>query len=91
MQPIHCCGSAITKRFIAFPPRESELPSGSVKDHDFSVIPFLLQTAWVLAALCHPSHIVGYAPRASIAGCLQAIRNILGILSIFYAIKGKGR
>ncbi|PVZ85421.1 hypothetical protein C9426_19285 [Serratia sp. S1B] len=42
-------------------------------------MPFLLQTAWVLAVLSHPSHIVGYAPRDSIACCLQAIRSILGI------------
>jgi hypothetical protein len=26
-------------------------------------IPFLLQVAWVLAALFHPGHIVSYAPR----------------------------
>ncbi|PVZ89034.1 hypothetical protein C9426_05900 [Serratia sp. S1B] len=44
-------------------------------------MPFLLQTAWVLAVRCHPSHIVGYAPRDSSACCLQAIRSILGIAS----------
>ncbi|PVZ89024.1 hypothetical protein C9426_05850 [Serratia sp. S1B] len=36
----------------------------------------ILQAAWVLAALCHPSHIVSYAPGDSIAGCLQATRII---------------
>ncbi|PVZ88899.1 hypothetical protein C9426_05160 [Serratia sp. S1B] len=42
-------------------------------------MPFILQVAWVLAALCHPSHIVSYAPGDSITCCLQATRIILGI------------
>ncbi|PVZ82490.1 hypothetical protein C9426_29620 [Serratia sp. S1B] len=43
------------------------------------VIPFILQVAWVLAVLAHPSHIVSYAPRDSLICRLQAIRMILGI------------
>ncbi|PVZ85808.1 hypothetical protein C9426_18205 [Serratia sp. S1B] len=42
-------------------------------------IPLILQVAWVLAALVHPSHIVSYAPRDSLSCRLQATRIILCI------------
>ncbi|KEY60481.1 hypothetical protein SRDD_03780 [Serratia sp. DD3] len=42
-------------------------------------IPVILQIAWVLAVLYHPSHIVSYAPGDSITCRLQANRIILGI------------
>ncbi|PVZ82600.1 hypothetical protein C9426_29165 [Serratia sp. S1B] len=36
----------------------------------------ILQAAWVLAVLVHPSHIVIYAPRDSLSCRLQATRII---------------
>ncbi|EAB5186781.1 hypothetical protein DT849_15875 [Salmonella enterica] len=44
-------------------------------------IPFILQVAYVLATLAHPSHIVIYAPGDSLPCRLLATRIILGIVS----------